>query len=103
MPRRPHSSPQARLVLETLAARLGTWCYGMELSRLTMLKSGTLYPLLIRLAADGLLETEWAPPDRPGRPPRHLYRITASGRALLSTWPLPPDIKATVIKPAASA
>ena len=47
----------------------------------TGLRSGTLYPLLIRLEAQGLLEAEWQPPAAPGRPPRHAYRLTAAGLA----------------------
>ena len=47
----------------------------------TGLKSGTLYPLLMRLADDGLLESEWHPPVPPARAPRHAYRLTAAGRA----------------------
>lgn len=58
-------------------------CYGMEIARATGLKSGTLYPILIRLADRGMLEHEWQAPERTGRPPRHLYRLTAAGRAML--------------------
>ena len=43
------------------------------------LKSGSLYPILVRLADRGLLETSWEP--GPGsRPPRHLYRLSPAGR-----------------------
>ncbi|MGB0124937.1 MAG: PadR family transcriptional regulator, partial [Silvibacterium sp.] len=49
-----------------------------DLSRSTGLKSGTLYPLLMRLADRKLLETSWETVE-PGRPPRHLYRLTAEG------------------------
>lgn len=57
----------------------GTWSHGYELARLAEIKSGTLYPLLIRLAAQGHLEAEWQQPPEAGRPPRHAYRLTASG------------------------
>jgi DNA-binding PadR family transcriptional regulator len=43
------------------------------------LKSGTLYPLLMRLNAEGLLEAEWRSPVEPGRPPRHVYRLSETG------------------------
>jgi len=56
-----------------------TWQYGYELSKETGLKSGTLYPLLIRLSDQGLLESQWREPERPGKPPRHAYRLTANG------------------------
>ncbi|MCA0977108.1 PadR family transcriptional regulator [Qipengyuania flava] len=47
----------------------------------TGVKSGTLYPLLLRLADDGLLESEWRPPVPPARAPRHVYRLTQAGQA----------------------
>jgi PadR family transcriptional regulator PadR len=55
------------------------WHYGYTISQDTGLASGTLYPILIRLAEGGLLETRWAEPEREGRPPRHLYRLSADG------------------------
>jgi DNA-binding PadR family transcriptional regulator len=41
-----------------------------------------MYPILIRLADRGLLETAWETDAPPGRPPRHMYRLTGSGRSL---------------------
>ena len=58
-----------------------TWHYGYELSRDTGLSSGTLYPLLMRLSDQGLLESHWQEPERPGKPPRHVYRLTSEGLA----------------------
>lgn len=55
------------------------WHYGYDLGRRAGLKSGTLYPILVRLAERGWLETRWTHPERPGRPPRHIYRLTALG------------------------
>jgi PadR family transcriptional regulator PadR len=57
-----------------------TWRYGYELGAEVGLRSGSLYPILVRLSDRQLLESAWetAPPQ--GRPPRHLYRLTASGR-----------------------
>ena len=43
-------------------------------------KSGTLYPLLMRLEAQGLLEARWVDSPQSGRPPRHVYRLTGAGR-----------------------
>ena len=57
------------------------WQYGYELSKETGLKSGTLYPLLMRLSDQGLLESQWQEPERPGKPPRHAYKLTLSGLA----------------------
>ena len=82
MPRTPNISPQTRTVLTALAAQPQAWRYGYDLSRETALKSGTLYPLLIRLADQGLLEAEWRPPLQPGRPARHAYRLTGAGLSL---------------------
>lgn len=78
--RRP--SPQTINVLGALAGRPAEWRYGYDLSRETGLKSGTLYPLLIRLHDAGLLEAEWRPSSQPGRPARHAYRLTEGGVAL---------------------
>ena len=57
------------------------WAYGYDLSKRTGLPSGTLYPILMRLADRGLLKAEWRDATLPGRPPRHMYRLTATGLA----------------------
>jgi len=59
-----------------------SWQYGYGLSKLTGLTSGTLYPLLMRLDDQGLLESCWLEPERAGRPPRHAYRLTTTGLEL---------------------
>ncbi|GAA0816308.1 PadR family transcriptional regulator [Spirilliplanes yamanashiensis] len=82
MPRRPHTSPQTLRLFDALLADAARWRYGYDLSRETGLASGTLYPLLMRLADQQLLETGWEPSDEPGRPPRHTYRLTSDGAAL---------------------
>jgi PadR family transcriptional regulator, regulatory protein PadR len=66
-----------------------TWQYGYQLSKDTGLKSGTLYPLLIRLSDQDMLESQWQAPESPGKPPRHAYRLTANGLALARTVTLP--------------
>lgn len=73
-------SPQTRTLLEALLDGPKDWHYGYDLSRLTGLKSGTLYPILMRLAERKWLETRWEAPE-PGKPPRHLYRLTPNGLA----------------------
>ncbi len=50
--------------------------------------SGTLYPLLMRMTDQGLLEAEWHDPLQLGRPPRHAYRLTAAGMALAHSIPV---------------
>lgn len=83
-------SPAARLVLTALLDRAGSWSYGYDLAKITGVKSGTLYPLLIRLEERGLLQTEWQPPAEPGRPPRHTYRLTVAGVEVARTNPVEP-------------
>ncbi len=75
---RPPSAQTIR-VLRALAADPAQWRYGYDLATEVHLKSGSLYPILVRLADRGLLETSWEP-SRGSRPPRHLYRLTAAGR-----------------------
>jgi DNA-binding PadR family transcriptional regulator len=55
--------------------------YGTQLMRLTGLRSGTLYPLLRRLADEGLVTCmpEAASPRELRRPRRKYYRITPEG------------------------
>jgi DNA-binding PadR family transcriptional regulator len=82
MPRKPNNSRQARALLAALLEQAQTWRHGYDLSKETGLKSGTLYPLLMRLGEQGLLESRWQEPERSGLPPRHVYRLTATGRTL---------------------
>ena len=82
MARTPNASKQTALVLVTLLERGAKWTHGYGLSQLTGLKSGTIYPLLMRLAEQGFLESNWQESDKPGLPPRHVYRLTQGGRVL---------------------
>jgi PadR family transcriptional regulator, regulatory protein PadR len=82
MPRKPNSSRQTRALLAAFLDRSGLWRHGYDLSNETGLRSGTLYPLLMRLSERGLLESRWQDAERPGLPPRHVYRLTAPGLAL---------------------
>jgi len=79
--KRAMSNP-ARALLATLLDAGERWSHGYELASRTAIRSGTLYPLLIRLEAQGYLEAEWQQPLASGRPPRHAYRLTAAGRRL---------------------
>lgn len=72
-------SPQTAVLLEALIGRPKDWRYGYDLSRETSLKSGTLYPILMRLSKSRWLETRWIEPETAGRPPRHMYRLTPEG------------------------
>lgn len=64
--------------------RATDWRYGYELSRQTGLKSGTLYPILMRLEKCALLEAKWVTTEA-GVPPRHTYRLTTSGMEVART------------------
>jgi DNA-binding PadR family transcriptional regulator len=57
-----------------------SWRYGYDLMKVAGLSSGTLYPLLARLSDDGWLESRWEESEFPGKPPRQLYRLTATGQ-----------------------
>lgn len=71
-------SAQTLQVLDAFLQNPTGWKYGYDISRNTGLKSGTLYPILMRLAERKLLETGWETSEA-GRPPRHLYRLTPDG------------------------
>ncbi|MFN4251110.1 PadR family transcriptional regulator [Deinococcus sp.] len=82
MPRPPNSSPHTKAVLHALQQTYPAHTYGYDLSRSTSLKSGTLYPILQRLHEQGHLDAQWEDSPHPGRPPRHIYRLTQSGLQL---------------------
>ena len=82
MTRTPNASKQTRALLLVLLESPSKWRHGYDLSLETKLKSGTLYPILMRLADQGLLESKWQESGQPGRPPRHTYRLSADGAAL---------------------
>jgi PadR family transcriptional regulator, regulatory protein PadR len=71
-------SPQTLLVLAEFLQCEREWRYGYDISRNTGLKSGTLYPILMRLAEHQMLETSWEA-NAEGRPPRHMYKLTRDG------------------------
>ncbi len=82
MIRKRQPSRQMRIVLDILSQDRSSWRHGYDLMKETGLLSGTLYPLLMRMTDQGLVEAEWREPAHPGRPPRHAYRLTAAGFAL---------------------
>jgi PadR family transcriptional regulator, regulatory protein PadR len=85
-------SPQTLSVLAALCEQPSAWQHGYALASQTGLKSGTLYPILIRLADRGLVEACWQEEPQPGRPRRHLYRLTAAGLASATgRWPPGPS------------
>ncbi len=78
--RRP--SKQMLKLLGALSTTPSEWRHGYDIMKETGLFSGTLYPLLMRMTDQGLVEAEWHEPAQPGRPARHAYRLTAQGLAL---------------------
>ncbi|HXG54831.1 MAG TPA: PadR family transcriptional regulator [Vicinamibacterales bacterium] len=89
--RRPlRFSHAAQLVLEHFVTLPSRWHHGYALMNALELPSGTLYPVLMRLADAGWLETRWESPARDGRPPRHLYRLAggaaSDARGVLKEW-----------------
>src|SRR5580693_7909414 len=85
MTRQRAFSAQALSVLAELCRDPAEWKHGYGIATGTGLKSGTLYPILIRLADRGMVETCWEDEQPAGRPRRHLYRITPEGLAVATT------------------
>ena len=82
MPGSRRPSKQMIALLSALSVRAQEWRHGYDIMKETGLLSGTLYPLLMRMTEQGLVEAEWREPAQPGRPARHAYRLTASGLEL---------------------
>ncbi len=74
------------LELALLSALYRTTHYGYSLvkeltsSGAIELKEGTIYPILARLAKDGLVQTQWVESSQ--GPPRKYYTLTHAGRAM---------------------
>lgn len=82
MIRKRRPSKQMLSMLVALSEETSAWRHGYDLMKDTGLSSGTLYPLLMRMTEQGLVEAEWQEPVQRGRPARHAYRLTANGIAL---------------------
>ncbi len=87
-------SPQTTAVLQALAAQPEEWRHGYDLATELRMPSGSLYPILMRLADRGLLEATWEADPPRGRPPRHLYRLSAAGFELAAELDVPPPMRA---------
>lgn len=66
-------------ILGAMLSQPGAERYGYELMKTTGLKSGTLYPILMRLHDRGFLSAEWRTSQNMGKPPRQAYRLTNDG------------------------
>jgi PadR family transcriptional regulator PadR len=95
--RRP--SAQTAAVVLALAQEPAAWHYGYQLCQDLGLKAGSVYPILMRLADRGLLETAWERDAPEGRPPRHLYRLTGPGRALAGELSAEAEVSGRLARP----
>ena len=89
MRRQRRASPQTAAVLLALAEQGSEWGHGYDLCGRLGLKAGTMYPILMRLADRGQVETAWEDEPPRGRPPRHLYRLSPAGAELVGGAPAP--------------
>lgn len=67
-----------------LQALLDCHHHGFDIMDATGLASGTVYPILRRLDAEGLVRSRWERDTvarREQRPPRRYYELSAGGRA----------------------
>jgi DNA-binding PadR family transcriptional regulator len=67
-----------------LQALLDSHHHGFDIMDATGLPSGTVYPILRRLGAEGLVRSRWergSVAHHEQRPPRRYYELTAGGRA----------------------
>jgi PadR family transcriptional regulator, regulatory protein PadR len=77
----PRLSHQTVKVLAAFMSRPRGELSGAEIAKQTGLRSGTLYPILVRLEEAGWLDSRWEGEDPTvlGRPRRRYYRVTALG------------------------
>jgi DNA-binding PadR family transcriptional regulator len=79
MPRKP--STQTRLVFQAFLDAPSDETYGFELAQATGLPSGTIYPILNRLADEGLIKSRWEEVETASqRRRRRYYQLTGEGR-----------------------
>ena len=100
MARKRRPSPETAEVLLALAEQGAEWSYGYDLCGRLGLKAGTMYPILMRLADRGQVETSWETDAPRGRPPRHLYRLSSAGTELVAELPAAPSAPAAQPRPA---
>jgi PadR family transcriptional regulator PadR len=77
----PRMTTQTLRVLAAFTASHPNELSGAEISKITRLQSGTLYPILSRLERAEWLESKWeeGDPSELGRPRRRLYQLTGFG------------------------
>ena len=72
------------LVLKAFIEQPRTALSGADVVRNTSLRSGTLYPILLRLERQEILSSKWedGEPEQLGRPRRRYYSLTTTGAAV---------------------
>jgi DNA-binding PadR family transcriptional regulator len=65
-------------VLAALGAEPAAWQHGYRIAKDTGLKSGALYPILIRLSGRGLVEARWDGVRFRGTPEGYMYRVNVA-------------------------
>ncbi|MEU0529216.1 PadR family transcriptional regulator [Amycolatopsis tolypomycina] len=78
----PRMTPQTIAVLRVLLEDPAAPRYGLDIARVSGLKTGTLHPILRRLEQAGLIESFWEDPadhEDEGRPRRRYYRFAGHG------------------------
>jgi PadR family transcriptional regulator, regulatory protein PadR len=81
--KRTYALVQVALVL---MADVNSRHWGYELSKLSGVRSGVMYPILQRMLDEGWLEDGWEDQPRVGRakrPPRRYYELTEEGKIAL--------------------
>ncbi|MGP1352518.1 MAG: PadR family transcriptional regulator [Parasphingopyxis sp.] len=79
--RRTRSPSKATLSTLRILLDAPKGLHGYEIMKIAGIGPGTLYPILARLEDRAILVSEWQDAPTNGRPPRHIYRLTAAGRA----------------------
>jgi DNA-binding PadR family transcriptional regulator len=83
----PDAKPLSFTALRVLKAVADGTHYGFDIMDATGLASGTVYPILSRLQAQGALRSRWESMTvarRDKRPPRRYYDLTAEGARVLA-------------------
>jgi len=71
------------VVMEAIAQGFDGDVYGLLISQETGLGTGTVYPILERLEAAGMVEGRWEKEQPSGRPRRRFLSLTNLGRTTL--------------------
>ncbi|MCF2132159.1 PadR family transcriptional regulator [Streptomyces griseoincarnatus] len=72
-------TPQLERVLQVFLEDPVAPRYGYSLMKAAKLASGTLYPILTRLEAEGMVTSQWETPTQESPRPRKYYLLTGEG------------------------